>query len=598
MKGKHPLLPMPVIDTPFKRIGIDIVGPLPRTRKKSKYSLIICDYATRFPEAIPLSNVRSDTVVNALIKVFARIGLPEHIIHDQGTNFMSAVMKDMCDKLHIKQINTSAYYPQTNGLTERFHGTLKNMLRSLTPSQMKDWDVYIPHFLFAYREVPSVATGYSPFQLLYGRQVRGPLSVVKGAWISDDGDQTDIPSYLLQMRERLSEWMAEANETQVRYQAEMKGYYDRNASYRVFDTGLTTLVSHIINTTSDAPVYRRAYRIPHALKGKVKSELDSMLKLGVIEPIVSAYASPIVYVVKPGGAIRICTDFRQLTADTNFHPYTMPRIDEILDDISNAKYISTLDLTKGFYQVPLDPFTKEKSSFVTPFGQFCYNVLPFGMQNSSSTFQRLMDEVLMGCRDYGRVYIDDICIFSDTVELWKALSRMKNGKYTGSDGLPREFYRAFWAIIGPDKRKIFSHTFEDHLTHVENVLCRLQDACLTVKPQKCILIARQVSYLGHTVGNGVISPNVDKVQALRDFRTPLTKKQVKTGQKLLRPVVRSSRHGSYIQIACNKNCLKFSFMPKTLIDWNALPQHIKEIEDKDNFKAAVAQHYSQKPITA
>ncbi|PIK35780.1 hypothetical protein BSL78_27400 [Apostichopus japonicus] len=117
-----------------------------RTRKRNMYLLTIVDYAARYPEAIPLSNIRAETVVDALIQVFARIGLPREIVHDQGTNFMSKVMKSICSRLHITQIATSARHQQTNGMTERFHGTLKNMMRSLTEDQMKHWMSTYLHF--------------------------------------------------------------------------------------------------------------------------------------------------------------------------------------------------------------------------------------------------------------------------------------------------------------------------------------------------------------------------------------------------------------------------------------------------------------------
>lgn len=102
--------------------------------------------------------------------------------------------------------------------------------------------MYIRHFLFAYRDVPSAATGYAPFELLYGRQVRGPLSILKSTWVSEEGDPRDILMYLLEMRERLSECMAEASDSQVNYQEGMKEHYDRNASNRVFEPGEKVLV--------------------------------------------------------------------------------------------------------------------------------------------------------------------------------------------------------------------------------------------------------------------------------------------------------------------------------------------------------------------
>ncbi|KAJ8050862.1 hypothetical protein HOLleu_04221 [Holothuria leucospilota] len=159
-KRKYPLLPMRIIGVLFKRIGIDIVGPLIRSRKKKMHLPTICDFPTTYPEAIPLANIRTNTVVDALIHVFARIVLPQEMLHDQRTNFMSKVMKLFCQKLGISQSATSARHQQTNVFTERFHGTLKNMLRSLSDEQMKHWDEYIPYFLFSYREVPCQTTGY------------------------------------------------------------------------------------------------------------------------------------------------------------------------------------------------------------------------------------------------------------------------------------------------------------------------------------------------------------------------------------------------------------------------------------------------------
>ena len=140
-------------------------------------------------------------------------------------------------------------------------------------------------------------------------------------------------------------------------------------------------------------------------------------------------------------------------------------------------------LQQNSYQVPLDQATKEKSAFITPFGQFCYNVLPFGMQNSSSTFQRLMDQVLSSCQGYAQAYIDDICIYSET-----------------------------WA---------------DHMVHLKDVLSKLAQAGLTAKPVKCKVANSQVSFLGHTIGQGVIQPMTDKLDAVAHFPRPLTKKQVR-----------------------------------------------------------------------
>ena len=129
---KQKLRPLPLTDIPFKRIGIDIAGPLPVTEDGNQYLLMMCDYATRYLEAIPIPDQRAKTVAQALLTIFSRTGLPSEIIHDQGTNFMSNVITNLCQKLGIQKIPASPYHQQTNGLTERFIGTMKMMIKTLT----------------------------------------------------------------------------------------------------------------------------------------------------------------------------------------------------------------------------------------------------------------------------------------------------------------------------------------------------------------------------------------------------------------------------------------------------------------------------------
>uniref|UniRef100_A0A1X7TES2 Integrase catalytic domain-containing protein n=1 Tax=Amphimedon queenslandica TaxID=400682 RepID=A0A1X7TES2_AMPQE len=169
---------------PFRRIAMDIVGPLPRCRKGNRYILVVCDYATRFPEAIPMKNIYAETVAEELMEIFAKYGIPQEILTDQGSNFMSQLLKEMY-RLHIIRSSAdtiSPYHPQTDGLVERFNKILKSLLRRLIREDGRDLDKFIPYVLFSYREVPRTTTGFSPFELLFGREVRGPLDVLKEEW--------------------------------------------------------------------------------------------------------------------------------------------------------------------------------------------------------------------------------------------------------------------------------------------------------------------------------------------------------------------------------------------------------------------------------
>jgi len=111
--------------------------------------------------------------------MFTRAGVRKEILSDQGSQFLSAVMKETCRLLSLKQLVTTAYHPICNGLIEKFNGTLKNMLRRMCAEKPKDWDRYVGPLLFAYREVRQDSLGYSLFELLYGRTVRGPMSILR-----------------------------------------------------------------------------------------------------------------------------------------------------------------------------------------------------------------------------------------------------------------------------------------------------------------------------------------------------------------------------------------------------------------------------------
>ena len=126
---KAPLQPIPAVQEPFSRIIVDCVGPLPKTRSGNQYLLTIMCASTRFPEAIPLRNIKAKTIVKALTKFFTLVGLPSSIQSDQGSNFMSGVFQQVMHELGITQYKSSAYHPQSQGALERWHQTLKTMMR-------------------------------------------------------------------------------------------------------------------------------------------------------------------------------------------------------------------------------------------------------------------------------------------------------------------------------------------------------------------------------------------------------------------------------------------------------------------------------------
>ena len=178
------LIPKPIIETLFERLAIDIVGPLPKTSRGHRYLLVIVDYATRYPEALPLRAATTKAVARELILLFSRVGIVREILTDQGSCFMPRVLKELLSILQLRQLRTSVYHPQIDGLVERFNKTLKQMLRKVMDVDGKNWDQLLSHVLFAFCEVPQASTGFSPFELLYGRRPRGLLDIAKEDWES------------------------------------------------------------------------------------------------------------------------------------------------------------------------------------------------------------------------------------------------------------------------------------------------------------------------------------------------------------------------------------------------------------------------------
>ena len=135
-----PVISLPVISEPFSRVAMDIVGLLPRSKAGHRYILVLCDYATRYPEAIALRSIDAEHIAEELLKLFSRVGVPKEIITDQGSNFTSQLLAKLYRLLGVKGIRTSPYHPQTDGLIERFNQTLKGMLRKIVQDEGKDWD--------------------------------------------------------------------------------------------------------------------------------------------------------------------------------------------------------------------------------------------------------------------------------------------------------------------------------------------------------------------------------------------------------------------------------------------------------------------------
>ncbi|XP_067824107.1 scaffold attachment factor B1-like isoform X2 [Heptranchias perlo] len=235
---------LPTINIPFKRVSIDVVGPLPFTTNSGKrYILMVVDCASRYPDATALASVEADIVAMALLLMFTRVGFPEEILSNQGANFMSQLVMQLRRQCQDKQLRSTPYHPQVNGLVERFNGTLKQVLRTYAEQNPYDWDEKLQYFLFACREVPQKLTGFSPFELLYGRRVRGTLFLIKEAWSGKCfGEDKNVVEHVLKARDDLIALTEHIQEDQDHSQNGRNLWYCHNAGTREYEIGQRVLV--------------------------------------------------------------------------------------------------------------------------------------------------------------------------------------------------------------------------------------------------------------------------------------------------------------------------------------------------------------------
>lgn len=625
-----PLIPIPVVGEPFEHVIIDCVGPLPRTKNGNQFLLTIMCSATRFPEAIPLRKITAPVVIKALVKFFSTFGLPKIVQSDQGSNFLSKLFSQVMTTLNISHRVASAYHPESQGALERFHQTLKAMLKKYCLDTSKDWDEGVPLVLFAAREAVQESLGFSPAELVFGHAVRGPLKMLKEKILSTElSSKTNVLDYVSKFRERLHKACAVARESLASAQEHMKHHFDRKSVQRYFQEGdqvlvllpvvgsslsarfsgpynvlrklsdtdyvvctpdrkrksrvchvnmlkayhkresphvevpavstsvpdtlatvcsgvstpcadveddgvvfrhthqqcarlknsevlselpahlshlsdeqrddimhlinnfpnlfndvpsRTTVLEHDINVGDATPLKQHAYRVNATKRAVMRDEVDYLLKYGFAKYSYSPWSSPCLLVPKSDGTVRFCTDYRKVNAVTIADCFPLPRMEDCVDNLGTARYVSKLDLLKGYWQVPLTSRASDISAFVTPDNFAQYSVMAFGMRNAPATFQRLISIVLSGIPNCN-AYLDDLVVYSTD-----------------------------WS---------------EHVSLLNTVFERLAKASLTLNLAKCEFAQATITYLGKEVGQGQVRPIDAKVTAISEFPIPTTRRELR-----------------------------------------------------------------------
>ncbi|KAJ3665873.1 hypothetical protein Zmor_001338 [Zophobas morio] len=198
---------MPVPSCPWGFASMDIVGPLNVTTSGNRYILTCMDYLTRYPEAIPMPDMKASTVAKTFVqKIILRYGTPRALLTDCGKQFLSELFKEICILMGIKKIQTTPYRPSTNGVIERMHRVLKTMLSHYLDEQNADWDELLPFALMAYRNRIHEATKESPHFLMFGRDMELPFhAFVRSEQVQYEISESYIPNLLKQMHKALTE---------------------------------------------------------------------------------------------------------------------------------------------------------------------------------------------------------------------------------------------------------------------------------------------------------------------------------------------------------------------------------------------------------
>jgi RNase H-like domain found in reverse transcriptase/Reverse transcriptase (RNA-dependent DNA polymerase)/Integrase zinc binding domain/Integrase core domain/Chromo (CHRromatin Organisation MOdifier) domain len=250
--------------------------------------------------------------------------------------------------------------------------------------------------------------------------------------------------------------------------------------------GKVSATSHRIDLVPGTrPVHAQPYRAGGRAREVEREEIEKMMTQGVIEPAMSEWASPIVLVSKSDGSLRFCVDYRRLNAITVPDTYPLPRMDECIDSLGDAAIFTTLDCNSGYWQIPVDPPDRDKTTFTSHYGTYRFRRLPFGLRNAPATFQRAIDVILSGIKwKTCLVYLDDVIIFS------------------------------------PDR--------ETHLAHVDEALSLLRHAGLSLKLRKCRFFSEAVDYLGHVIRPGRLGVAEKNTESLRDAAPPRTQTEMRS----------------------------------------------------------------------
>lgn len=302
-----------------------------------------------------------------------------------------------------------------------------------------------------------------------------------------DSQQEDRKKFILDELRKYDQWTSEQFDSVSRICLKY------NKIFHLPDDQLSccTKVKHeIVIKEGTAPIMLRNHRLNPHHKQIINETVKKLLQQGIVRPSSSPWSAPLIVVPKKPGPDgkpnwRVVVDYRKLNANTRQDAYPLPRIEDILDQLGDAEFYTTMDLESGYYQVPMAEKDMDKTAFNAPFGHYEFLKMPFGLTNGPATFQRMMNHALAGLQGIEcLVYLDDIIVHGTTLS--------------------------------------------EHNERLEKVLERLRENNLKVKLSKCQFLRKEILFLGHKITNKGLEPDPTKVQAVLDFPAPSNKKKLQS----------------------------------------------------------------------
>ena len=287
--------------------------------------------------------------------------------------------------------------------------------------------------------------------------------------------------HLVDLYNQATEYRTEEEQEDI---VKLLAKYSQAFSKHEPELGRTNLIEYTIDTCDSKAIKLLPRRVPMAFAGEEQKVVSEKYEQGIIHKSNSPWSSPLVLMVKENGKLRPCVDYRLLNGVTVKDAFILPRIQDCLDTVRGSTLFSIFDLTSGYHQIPVKREDVPKTAFVTKYGLFEFLAMPFGACNGPKTCQRLMELVLNGLQWQScLIYLHDVIVFSDN--------------------------------------------FNDHMKRLETVLDRMSKAGLKLKPEKCQLSRKEVTFLGHVVSEKGVQPNRDNIAKLLAWPTPKTVTEVR-----------------------------------------------------------------------